>query len=275
MSGRRNCRATCRFKEKALLARFDLYSLPGFHDPVSSISHLLGAIVFALLTQPLLRRGRGDPVRVAYLGVFAFSSVFLFSMSAAYHMLPFPSGGRDVLLRLDYSAIFVLIAGTFTPAHGILFRGPLRWGPLWAIWIAAITGLTLKTIFLEYLPEWLGLTFYLGLGWVGVFSAYLLWQRYGLAFIAPLLWGALAYTVGSVMEFLGWLTIIPGVFGPHELMHILVLVGAAFHWRFVWQFASGEVPTARSGPREDRTADEGDVPCDERRGLSPPSGRRG
>ena len=54
-----------------MLARNDLYALPGFYDPVSSISHLLGAVVFALLTPALLRRGRGDPARVAFLGVYA------------------------------------------------------------------------------------------------------------------------------------------------------------------------------------------------------------
>jgi channel protein (hemolysin III family) len=201
-----------------------------------------------VLAGPLLRRGRGSPARVAYLGVFAFSSVFLFSMSAVYHMLPL-GGGRSVMERLDHSAIFVLIAGTFTPAHGILFRGPLRWGPLWAIWIATVTGITLKAVFFAYLPEWLGLTLYLSLGWVGAVSAFILWKRYGLAFIAPLLWGAGAYTVGAVGEFLGWFNLVPHVIGPHEVMHLLVLVGAALHWRFVWQFASGRLPERRSVPR--------------------------
>jgi channel protein (hemolysin III family) len=238
-----------------LLARTDLYPLPGFFDPASSISHLLGAVVFALLTPALLRRGRGDPVRVAYLGIFAFSTVFLFSMSAVYHMLPVGGGGRPVMERLDHSAIFVLIAGTFTPAHGILFRGPWRWGPLLAIWTAAITGITLKAVFFAYLPEWLGLAFYLSLGWVGAFSALVLGRRYGLRFLAPLLWGAAAYTVGSVMEFLGWLDVIPGVIGPHELFHLLVLVGAGLHWYWVWGFAPGLAPP-RAVPARDEKADE-------------------
>ena len=94
-----------------MLARNDLYSLPGFHDPFSSISHLLGAVVFALLMPALLRRGRGDPTRVAFLGVYAFSCVFLLTMSAVYHMLPVGTGGRSVMERLDHGAIFVLIAG--------------------------------------------------------------------------------------------------------------------------------------------------------------------
>jgi channel protein (hemolysin III family) len=220
-----------------------LYSLPGFHDPISSLTHLLGALAFALLAPALVRRGRGDPTRVAFLGLYAFSCIFLLSMSAVYHMLP-RGNGRSVMERLDHSAIFVLIAGTFTPAHGILFRGLARWGPLLLIWAAAIAGITLKAIFFASVPEGLGLSFYLSLGWVGALSAAVLWRRFGLGFIAPLLGGALAYTVGSVLEYLSyrWLWVVPGVLGPHELFHLAVLVGAGCHWYFVWSFADGRVP---------------------------------
>jgi channel protein (hemolysin III family) len=227
-----------------LLARNDLYPLPGFHDPVSSISHLLGAVVFALLTPALLRRGRGDPVRVAFLGVYAFSCVFLMSMSAVYHMLPVDTGGRSVMRRLDQGAIFVLIAGTFTPTHGILFRGLGRWGPLLLVWAAAATGIALKSVFFADLPEALGLSLYLALGWVGIISAVVLGRRYGFRFVAPLLWGALAYTIGAVLEFFNgrWLQWIPGVVDAHGLFHLAVLAGAGLHWWFVWRFATGTVP---------------------------------
>jgi channel protein (hemolysin III family) len=229
-----------------LLARNELYPLPGFHDPVSSLSHLLGAVVFALLTPALLRRGRGDPARVAFLGVYAFSCVFLLTMSAVYHMLPVGTGGRSVMERLDHGAIFMLIAGTFTPVHGILFRGVWRGGALLLIWAAAVTGITLKTVFFAGLPEGLGLSFYLTLGWVGAVSAAVLWRRYGFRFVAPLLGGALVYTAGAVLEFFNgsWLQWIPGVVDAHGLFHLAVLAGAGLHWQFVWRFASGKVPAA-------------------------------
>ncbi len=234
-----------------MLARNDLYALPGFYDPLSSISHLLGALVFALLTPALLRRGRGDPARVAFLGVYAFSCVFLLTMSGVYHMLPVGTGGRSVMERLDHSAIFVLIAGTFTPAHGILFRGWWRWGPLLLIWAAAVAGITLKAVFFAHLPEGLGLSFYLALGWVGIFSAAVLWRCYGFRFVAPLLAGAVAYTAGAVLEYFNgrWLNWIPGVVDAHGLFHLAVLAGAGLHWWFVWRFANGRVPGAAVAAR--------------------------
>jgi channel protein (hemolysin III family) len=223
-----------------------IYSIPGFSDPVSSLSHLLGAGAFFVLSLFLLRRGRGSWGRLFFLSVFVLAGVFLLSMSGVYHLLTPGRGGRAVLQRLDHSAIFVLIAGTFTPVHGILFRGWLRWLPLALMWAAAATGITLKTIFFSDVSEWLGLALYLGLGWIGIASGVLLYRRFGFTFVRPLLWGALAYTVGAVLEYLRWPVVIPGVVHAHELFHLAVLVGILCHWQFVMQFASGSV---RGQPR--------------------------
>src|SRR5262249_24159331 len=97
----------------------ELYHLPGFHEPFSAISHLLGAVVFFLLGLLLLQRGRGNRTRLIYLSVFVASYVFLFSMSGVYHMMVRGGTAHRVMERLDHGAIFVLIAGTFTPAHGL------------------------------------------------------------------------------------------------------------------------------------------------------------
>jgi channel protein (hemolysin III family) len=225
-----------------VFARGDLYSLPGFHDPVSALTHLLAAPVFLVLSYFLLRRGRGNTARLIFLGIFAFASVFLLSMSGVYHMMESGGNARLVMERLDHSAIFVLIAGTFTPVHGILFRGWARWGPLLLIWTCAITGITLKTIFFDNLDEGLGLSFFLGLGWIGILSAAVLWQHYGFHFVRLLLLGAALYTVGSVLEYFNWPVLIPGVIGPHEMFHLAVLAALSCHWAWVFGFASGEVP---------------------------------
>lgn len=214
-----------------------VYHLPGFHEPASAISHLVGAVAFAYLSVFLLRRGRGDPARMVYLGVYCFSAVLLFSLSGVYHMLVRGDSAHRVMARLDHAAIFVLIAGTFTPAHGILFCGWLRWLPLILIWSAAIVGITLKSIFFEDMPERLGIGSYLVLGWFGAISGYVLCRRFGFAFIRPLLLGGIAYSVGGLLEFARWPRIIPGVVHSHEMMHLAVLIGALFHFTFVWRIA--------------------------------------
>lgn len=208
-------------------------SIPGFSDPFSSISHLIGAFVFLIYGIKLIYLVRGHTGWVVAVSIFVFSVVFLLSMSSVFHLLEHDSIGRAILQRLDHAGIFGLIAGTFTPVHGILFKGFWRWGILFLIWALAITGITLKSIFFNDMAEWLGLVFYLGLGWVGILSAYLTHRLHGFTIIKPLIYGALAYTTGASLEFLRLPIVIPGVIGPHELFHIAVLFGIGWHWQFV------------------------------------------
>ena len=219
--------------------RTHLLSIPGFSDPVSSLSHLAGALVFAVLAISLIARGRGDARRVFSLAVFAFSCVLLLSLSGVYHLLSHDTAARSVLMRLDHAAIFVLIAGSFTPVHAILLRARWHRTLLLGIWLAAFAGLTLKTVYFATLPAWLGLAMYLGLGWLGVISIAALARRHGLRFVLPLVWGGLAYTIGAVVEHVHWPVIVPGIVGPHELFHLAVLAGISFHWAFIRGIASG------------------------------------
>ena len=208
-------------------------SIPGFSDPFSSLSHLLGVLIALYYSVELIRLTGGHRGLIAAVGVFVLSVVFLLSMSGVFHLLEHESFGRDVLQRLDHAGIFALIAGTFTPIHSVLFKGFWRWGFLLVIWVLAITGITLKTIFFNEFAEWLGLMFYLSLGWLGVVSAYLTHRLHGFTVIKPLFFGGLAYTAGATLEFLKLPIVIAGVIGPHELFHITVLAGITWHWRFI------------------------------------------
>jgi channel protein (hemolysin III family) len=214
-----------------------VYPLPGLFEPFSVFSHLAGAVLFGVLGYRLLVRGKGDVFRQMVLGVYAASCVLLFAISGIYHMLPMHTPARLLLARLDHSAIFVLIAGTFTPAHGILFRGWGRWVPLFLIWAAALGGIAVKSLYFEDLAGGPGISIYLFLGWVGAISGTWLGQRYGFNFVKPLLWGGIAYSVGALVEYVRWPIVIPGVIHAHDVFHLAVLAGALFHWSFVWRIA--------------------------------------
>ena len=217
-----------------------MLSIPGFSDPVSSLTHLAGAVVFAILSAFLIARGRGDARRVMSLVVFAFSCVLLLSFSGVYHLLSPGTTARGVLMRLDHAAIFVLIAGSFTPVHVILLRDLWHWHLLAWIWALAIVGLVLKTVYFDATPEWIGLLMYLGLGWQGVISTVALARRSGVRFVLPLVWGALAYTIGAVVDFQGWPVLVAGIVGPHEVFHLAVLAGISFHWAFILGIAGDD-----------------------------------
>jgi len=222
----------------------------GLADPASSLTHLVGAVVFALLAIPMLRKARGCPVCRVSIGVFVGSAVLLLSASGIFHALPSHSAIRNIFQRLDHAAIFVLIAGTMTPIHAILFRGPMRWGILIPIWVFALLGIIFKTMFFSTTPEWLGISIYLLMGWSGSLSMVAVWRRFGLRFVSPLILGGLAYTVGALSEFTGEPTLIPGIIGSHEVFHLAVLVGLGTMWWFVYRIADGKpapMPLRRSG----------------------------
>ncbi len=219
--------------------------LPGLGEPWSAITHLGAAVLFLVISVRLIRRGSGSAIRVVALCLFAFACVFQLAMSGVCHQLVPGSIANQVLLRLDHAAIFFLIAATFTPIHAILFRGAQRWIPLAFMWAAAITGIVLKSIFFAQTPMWLGATMYLGLGWVGIISGVMIWRRYHFRFMAPLLYGGIAYSLGVVFEAvtasMDVFQLIPGVLGGHEVFHLAVLIGMALHWRFIYGFADGRV----------------------------------
>ena len=213
------------------------YPIPGFSEPFSSLSHLIGAGAFAILATFLVLRGRDAGSR-ALLSVFAFTCVLLLSMSGVYHLLAPGGTARDVLHRLDHAAIFGLIAGTFTPIHGILFRSWQRRLPLVVIWAAATTGICFRLVFFNSFPQWLGLLIYLLLGWLGLVSVIMVWRRFGRSAIALPLWGGVAYTAGAIVELTHGAVVIPGVIGPHELFHLAVLCGAMFFWIFMYEITT-------------------------------------
>jgi channel protein (hemolysin III family) len=216
-------------------AAYPVIAIPGFADPVSCWTHLLGAAVALVAGTLLVARFRGPGLYRAGLFTFVFGTVFMFSMSGVYHLLGPGGSPRYVLRHMDHVAIWVMIAGTFTPIHIMLFRGWSRWGVLVFIWVAAINGIVLKTVFFDDFPEWLGLALYLGLGWVGCVTIVLLVRRFGLRASRFMIYGGLAYSVGAVVEFLKPPFLIPGVVGPHELFHFAVIAGVLCHWRFVKQ----------------------------------------
>ncbi len=215
------------------------YSIAGFNDPMSSLSHLVGTVIYFVMSIFLVRSGWRTRATFWYSLQFAVASLFLLSMSFVYHMMVLGSTARMVMLRLDIAAIFVLIASTFTAIHGMLFVGWRRWLVISAMWFIAIGGITLRTIFFDSIPSVIGDGIFLLMGWLGFCSSILLWQSYGWSAVRPVLFGGLFYTAGAIVHATDWLVFIDRVWGPHETFHLFVLAGLGTHWAFIWSLADG------------------------------------
>jgi channel protein (hemolysin III family) len=243
----------------------EIISLPGINEPFSAISHYLGAFLFAILGGILIRRGRGDRLRVVALTIYVATLLCLFIMSGTFHLVRRGTPEWELAGRLDYSAIYLLIAGSFTPPHALLFRGFQRWFTLALIWTLAIVGITLKWLYFDGFTHGISVIFYIAMGWIGAIGGIVAWRRYGWQFVKPLFGGALAYTIGAFFEVLGpdiatslneltgiTIRFWPGVVESHELWHVAVLIGAALHWAFIYQFADGSVPPLIDRASRDR-----------------------
>lgn len=202
-------------------------------EPVSSILHLLSAVVCALLLPDLLRVCHGTWQRVLAYRAFGLGAIFMFSTSGLYHALAPGGDARAVCQRLDHSAIFVLISATFTPVLMDHYAGWTRRALMTLAWLAASSGVIVKLVFFAVIPSWIGLLWYLALGWAGLIGGGLLARRVGVVPLLPLLWGGMAYSVGAVLDQVGWPVLWDGVFGPHEIFHVAVMMGVAFHWGFL------------------------------------------
>ena len=210
----------------------------GIAEPFSSLSHLLSAVMFFGLTFILLKKGWGSKLRVLGLILYSFSLVFLFSMSGVYHIMSLNTSARIVLQRLDHAAIYFLIASSFIPLHLILLRGIWRWGILTLVWSVAITGLVLTTVYFDSTPPYFKPIFFLALGWMGLLSVIKIYKTYGWSILMYLVYGGLAYSVGTILELFHVPNLINSVIGPHEIFHLFVTSGALLQWYFVYLVAS-------------------------------------
>jgi hemolysin III len=160
--------------------------------------------------------------------VYSVTVCGLFGISALYHRRHWGDRGYQVMRRLDHSMIFIFIAGTYTPFCLLLLEGDKATLMLGLIWIGAIGGVALKSIW-PHLPRWVGAPLYLALGWAAVAILPDILHNGGVADLVLLATGGLIYSVGAIFYALRRPNPWPNVFGHHEFFHACTLVAAICH----------------------------------------------
>ncbi|MFH1524293.1 MAG: hemolysin III family protein [Chloroflexota bacterium] len=198
-------------------------------EPVNGLTHLGGAIAAFFGQIALLIVSWPAATKVASVLIYGLSLIALFSTSATYHLAKVKPGVQQVLRKLDHSAIFVLIAGTYTPFCLIAFTGFWRWGLLAIIWGIAFVGITVKVFYVKA-PRWLNAVIYLVMGWLCVMAAPQMPSVLPVSAMVWLIVGGVIYTLGAVVYATKIFNFVPGKFGFHEVWHIFVLLGALAHF---------------------------------------------
>ena len=203
-----------------------------FRDPVSGLTHLAAAGAAALGLVGLLVAGKGQAVKEISFLIYGLSLMLMFSTSAAYHLIQGKPQTVDILRKIDHSAIYLLIAGTYTPICLSFFGGFWRWGLLSIIWAMALTGVGVK-VFMMNAQRWITTGIYLLMGWFSVLAISEMLRTMPPGAILWLVAGGLFFTIGAVIYILKRPNPRPGVFGFHEIWHIFVILGCLSHFLVV------------------------------------------
>jgi hemolysin III len=200
----------------------------------NTVSHLFAAC-FALVGSALLisqASAQGDPWKIVGLSVYGLSIVTLFVSSTLHHALDRGPRVNEVLRTLDYDSVFLLIAGSVTPLVLVLFRTTYGWTVLGVVWVIATVGIVLRSLLRE-LPKYLTNTLYIALGWVTVVLAGA-GDSLQVGAVVLMAAGGLVYSAGFVLFVIERPNPWPGVFGFHEIWHVMVVVAAVLHYLLMY-----------------------------------------
>jgi hemolysin III len=164
----------------------------------------------------------GGALRVASCAIFGTTLVLLYAASTLYHALPFERAKR-IFRVLDHSAIFLLIAGTYTPLSLVALGGGWGWTLFGCVWFLAAVGVLLNTL-AHGRWRWLSITLYLAMGWLVVVAIKPLVAALDGCELALVVAGGLLYTGGLV--FYAWKRLPYG----HAVWHLFVLAGSVLHY---------------------------------------------
>ena len=199
-------------------------------ERINALTHALGAVLALLAGIFLLKKGLGSltSAQSAGLVIYSISMVVLFLASTLYHSIQSPKA-RTFLKQLDHSAIYLLIAGTYTPFLMISLEGFKADLLLWILWGMAALGIIFKLFFIHQFPK-ISLTAYLVMGWLALFVLPDIYHALPPAGFFWLVAGGVSYTLGTIFYAAKKYPY------THAIWHVFVLMGAACHCWAIYSY---------------------------------------
>ena len=203
-----------------------------YYDPkeekLNVISHFIGLIlsVIALILLVVYAVNYGNSWHVVSFSIYGASLIVLYSASTMYHYVQTPSL-RQKLNIFDHSAIYILIAGTYTPFTLVVLQGWVGWTIFGVSWALAIFGVIFKLYYTGKYDK-ISTIAYVLMGWLIVFAIKPLVNNFPIEGLLWLLAGGLFYTVGAILYS------IKGIKYNHAIFHIFVLLGSFSHFMAVF-----------------------------------------
>ena len=195
-----------------------------------ALTHGIGAAlsIAALVVMILWSVAYGDAWHVVAASIYGASLILLYTASTLYHAFPWPRV-KALFQQLDHAAIYILIAGTYTPFALINLRGAWGWTLLGIVWGIALIGVVLELAMTKRI-KWLSLSLYLGLGWMALIAIKPMIDNVDFGGLMLLVAGGLAYTFGVIFYVRKSLPY------HHAIWHLFVLAGSVFHFFSIFYF---------------------------------------
>ena len=207
-------------------------------EPVNALTHGLGVLLAAVGLVVLLVLSAGEPWRTVAFAIYGASMIVLYAASTLMHGVKAAPHVIRRLRVLDHAAIFVLIAGTYTPITLVALRSESpAWG--WALfgtaWGFATLGVVFKLFWLDT-PRWLSVALYIVMGWMALLAIVPMLHALPWGALTWLLVGGLFYSGGALIYALKRPDPWPKVFGYHEIWHLFVLAGSISHFMLMLRY---------------------------------------
>lgn len=191
-------------------------------------SHVVAFTSVGTLGIVLLSVADASATQRLWLGVYVVGILTMFGVSSLYHRLRWGRRGREIMSRLDHSAIFLAIAGTYTPVMATSLEGWQMVAVLGAAWGGAVVGISVEWLPVK-VPRPLFTAIYVVVGWSAALALPQLYHALGRAGFGLVVGGGLLYTVGAVVYAVKRPDPWPRVFGFHEVFHAFTIAGAGSH----------------------------------------------
>lgn len=196
-------------------------------------SHMLGMVAALIGTIFLVIAAKGSTGSMISAMVYGFSTIFLFGASTLYHAFKKADNELSFWRRMDRFAIFVMIAGSYTPVCYVYLAGSWRWIMIAVQWSLVGFGLC-SQVFFPRSSRVLYVVIYLIMGWLIALP-----MNQILAHATPLqkellFLGGVAFTLGALAYATKWPRMHPGIFSAHELFHVMVLIGGTCHFALIY-----------------------------------------
>lgn len=204
------------------------------NEAFSFFTHAAGAVAALVGLWLLVTRAQGAAATTSF-AIYGTTLVAMFAGSTAYHLTRDHASEEGFFRRLDMTAIYLFIAGTYTPVCVLALPRPFGLYALAGIWTLAAIGIALRWL-APVTPRWVTVGLYLGMGWAGLGGAYYVITMLSWGAFWLLLGGGLTYSIGAIVYARERPDPWPDVVGHHGLWHLFVLVGAGLHFALIWNY---------------------------------------